>query len=117
MSSVKKYENIESELPKLPKVLLNTIQSDVLEIRIVNKLCTKYLSLCDDTPNIKNAVYVVYSKYIQRSDHGFEKFIFLDKDGAEVCDVSGQKIELYGLLLCTNLKLSERYKATVSDTE
>ena len=117
MSSINKYENIEKELPKLPKILLNTIQSDVLEIRVVNKLCTKYLSLCDEIPEIKNAFYVVYSKFMDKSNHKFEKFIFLGEDGTEVCDVSGRNMELYGLLLCSNLKLSEEYQAVVCDSE
>ncbi|MCW8894310.1 MAG: hypothetical protein OQK48_04750 [Sulfurimonas sp.] len=117
MNSVEKYENIEEVLPKLPKILLNTIQSDVLEIRKVNKLCKKYLSVCDKKPDIKNAVFVVYSKYIKKSDHSFEKFVFLDEQGAEICHVSGIEMDLYGLLECTKLELTEEYKALVDNKE
>ena len=117
MSGVNKYENIEKELPKLPEVLLNTIQSDVLEIRRVDKSCDKYLSACDKIPKLKNAYYVVYSKYIKKRDHKYEKFIFLDKEGAEICDVSGLDMELHGLLSCNNLSLSEEYEDFLAHPE
>ena len=110
MNSVNKYANIEEQLPKLPKVLLNTIQSDVLEIKSVDKDCEKYLAACSKIPELKDAFYVVYSKYIQKSDHKYEQFIFLGNDGAEVCHVSGQQMELYGILTCTALPLNEEYE-------
>lgn len=111
MHTVKKYQNIEQELPQLPKVLLNTIQSDVLEIKNIQKDCDKYLSACIKIPDLEKAIYVVYSKYINKNDHDFEKFIFLDEYGAEVCNVSGKDMELYGMLSCTNLNYSEEYQA------
>ena len=101
-------------MPKLPTVLLNTIQSDVLEIKKVNKTCEKYLKACSKIPKINDACYVVYSKYIKKRDHQYEKFIFLDKDGVEIFDVSGSKMELYGLLSCNNLSLSEEYEASLA---
>ena len=117
MNSVEKYENIEIELPKLPKVLLNTIQSDVLEIRRVEKSCDKYLSACEKIPEIKGAAYVVYSKYIDKSNHKYEKFIFLGEEGEELFDVSGIEMDLYGLLSCTNLKHSKEYEASLKHPE
>ncbi len=111
MHRVEKYADIQKELPKLPKVLLNTIQSDVLEINRIEKTCEKYEDACSKIPALNDAHFVVYSKYIQKADHKFEKFIFLDKDGAEICDVSGVDMELYGLLSCTNLSFSEEYEA------
>ena len=117
MDSINKYDNIEKELPKLPKVLLNTIQSDVLEIKSVDKSCEKYLSACNKIPELKDAFYVVYSKYIKKRDHQYEKFIFLDKDGVEIFDVSGSKMELYGLLSCNNLSMTEEYKASLAHPE
>lgn len=113
MNRVQKYQNIEIELPNIPKVLLNTIQSDVLEINKVEKTCGKYLNACEKIPDLENAEYVVYSKYIEKKDHKYEKFIFLAKDGSEVCHVSGQDMELYGLLSCTSLSYSEEYEATL----
>ena len=112
MHTVEKYENIQDKLPKLPKVLLNTIQSEVLEINKVEKTCDKYKDACKKIPALKDAYFVVYSKYIEKANHKFEKFIFLDKEGAEICDVSGVEMELYGLLSCTNLTFSEEYQAT-----
>ena len=111
MHVVEKYKDIEKQLPKLPKVLLNTIQSDVLEIKSVQKDCEKYIDACAKIPDLEKATYVVYSKYIDKDNHRYEKFIFLDKEGAEVCHVSGQDMELYGLLSCTSLDYSEEYKA------
>ena len=55
MENVNKYENIEKELPKLPTVLLNTMQSDVLEIKKGNKTCEKYLKACSKIPKINDA--------------------------------------------------------------
>jgi len=112
MHTVEKYANLQDELPKLPKVLLNTIQSEVLEIRKVEKTCEKYSDACSKIPALKDACFVVYSKYIEKANHKYERFIFLDKQGAEICDVSGVDMELYGLLSCTDLSFSEEYKAT-----
>ena len=113
MYTVEKYKNIETELPQLPKVLLNTIQSDVLEINKVDKVCGKYVGACEKIPKLAEAEYVVYSKYVQKKDHKYEQFIFLDKTGAEVCHVSGKDMELYGLLSCESLAYSEEYEASI----
>ena len=115
MSGVAKYLNIEEELPKLPKVLLNTIQSDVLEIKSVDKKCEKYIGECSKIPELKDAYYVVFSKYIDKDNHKYEKFIFLDKNGDELFDVSGTEMELYGLLSCNNLKYTPEYEAKELD--
>ena len=113
MGEILKYENLEKELPKLQKVLLNTIQSECLEIKSLQKDCKKYINACTKIPNLKYAFYVVYSKFITKNNHAFEKFIFLDVDGDEVCSVSGSEMELYGILhSCDNLSLSEDYKFT-----
>lgn len=114
MKDIEKYLNIEEELPKLPKVLLNTIQSDVLELKMIDKKCKKYLDSCSKIAELKDAYYVVYSKYIDKADHKYEKFIFLGEDGEELFNLSGVEIELYGLLTCTNLKLTHEYKAAIS---
>ncbi len=114
MKDILKYSNIKEELPKLPDVLLNTIQSDVLEIKSVNEECEKYLEACSKIPELKEAKYVVFSKYIDKANHKYEKFIFLGKDGKELFDVSGAEMELYGLLTCTNLNYTDEYKAEAS---
>jgi hypothetical protein len=114
MSGIKKYLNIEKELPKLPSVLLNTIQSDVLEIKSVDRNCEKYLKACSKMPQLFEAKYVVFSKYINRENHKYEKFIFLKDDGEELFDVSGIEMDLYGLLSCTALSYTQEYEATAS---
>jgi len=114
MSGVSKYSNIEIELPKLPEVLLNTIQSDVLEIKSLDKGCVKYIETCSKISELKDAYYVVFSKYIDKENHKYEKFIFLGKEGEELFDVSGAEIELYGLLSCTDLHYTDEYKAFLS---
>jgi len=111
MNSIDKYANIQNELPQLQKVLLDAIQSEFLEIKSVEKQCEKYKDACSKIENLDKARFVVYSKYIKKSDHRYEKFIFLDEFGHEVCDVSGQDMELYGLLSqCMNLELSKEYE-------
>ena len=115
MNYVNKYANIQNELPELQKVLLDAIQSEFLEIQSIQHQCEKYQDACDQIPNLDKAHFVVYSKYIKKSEHRYEKFIFLDEHGHEVCNVSGQEMELYGLLGdCLNLELSKEYEATHS---
>lgn len=118
MSHSQKYDNLKAELPKLPEVLANTIQSECLEIRSLQKDCPKYVSACSKIPALSDAVYVVYSPYVEKANHKYEKFIFLDKEGVEVCDVSGVEMELYGILDdCNNLDLTEDYKLSHSNSQ
>ncbi len=113
MGQILKYENLEKELPKLQKVLLNTIQSEFLEIKKLEKACKKYLHACEEIPELVDAEYVIYSKFMEKANHLYEKFIFLDYEGSKLCSVSGSEMELYGLLLsCDNLSLSEEYIQT-----
>ena len=116
MSGITKYANIEEMLPKLPRVLLNTIQSDVLEIKSLDKQCGKFIDACKKTPELNDAYFVVYSKYMDKTNHKYEKFIFLGKDGDEICDISGQSMELYGLLACTSLSFSQAYEDSLIKT-
>lgn len=111
MRDIDKYLNIKEKLPKLPEVLLNTIQSDVLELKKIDRTCEKYLKLCSKIVEIKNAHYVVYSKYIDKANHKYEKFIFLDKDGEELLDVSGLETDLYGMITFVDLDITKEYKA------
>ncbi len=113
MSDIEKYSNIKKVLPKLPELLLNTIQSDVLEIKKIDKNCKKYINACSKISGHDKAVYVVYSKYIDKKDHKYEKFIFLDKDGEELFNVSGVDMNLYGLLSCTTLRHTKEYEASL----
>ena len=117
MSTIDKYANIQNELPELQPVLHDAIQSEFLEIQSVEKQCDKYQNACNEIKDLDKAHFVVYSKYIKKSDHRYEKFIFLDERGHEVCNVSGQEMELYGLLgPCMNLELSKEYEAALNHT-
>ncbi len=115
MNTVNKYANIQEQLPNLQPVLRDAIQTDFLEIQSIDRRCDKYLSACEKIPDLSNAFYVVYSRYVKKSDHRYERFIFLDETGKEVCNVSGQEMELYGLLSsCMSLELSKEYEAALA---
>lgn len=110
MGTMKKYTNIEKEFPKLPRVLQDAIQSEFLDIKRLDCGCNKYTWACRAFPELDNAAYVVFSPFIKRSDHRYETFVFVDKYGEIVCHVSGNDMELYGLLKpCLHLSLSEEY--------
>lgn len=114
MREILKYENIKDELPKLSDVLLNTIQVDILEIKKIDKCCKKFNEAKETMPRLQSAEYVVFSKYINRENHLYEKFIFLSKDGEEIFDASGTQIELYQLLAATNLRYTPAYEASLN---
>jgi len=110
MNTVDKYINIEDELPNLLKVLKDTIQSEVLEIKRVDNSCDKYKSECERCTTLKQAKYVVFSPYIKKEDHKYEQFIFLDETGNTLCHAGGRDFELYGMLQpCSNLKETQEY--------
>ena len=118
MKSIDKYENIQKELPHLQKVLLDAIQSEFLEIRHVKHTCDKYSKACVQIPELNQATFVVYSRYIKKSNHEYEKFVFLDDVGHSVATVSGKEMELYGLLdPCMNLELSPEYEEALHEQE
>ena len=116
MKTIKKYDNIESELPLLPNVLLETIQSEFLEIQKLDRECVKFNSVSTKMPELLDATYVVFSKFIKKEEHKYEKFIFVNDQGKIIASMSGQDMELYGLLepQC-GLKLSEEYEHAVTE--
>lgn len=111
MREIEKYLNIKEKLPKLAEILLNTIQSDVLELKKIDKTCDKYLKLCSKIVEIEEAHYVVFSKYVDKANHKYEKFIFLDIVGEELFDVSGLETDLYGMITFVDIDITEEYKA------
>lgn len=105
-----KYSNIDDAFPRLNSVLKNAIQSDVLDIKRVDKLCSKYLTLMQEHPHLGEAEFVVFSPYVRECDHPFEHFIFLDGSGRCICHVSGTELDLTGICeACTNLKMTGEY--------
>lgn len=115
MKQILKYENINEELPKLSEILLNTIQADILEIKKIDKCCKRFNEAIQRMPKLQDTEYVVFSKYIERANHPYEKFIFLSKEGKEIFDASGTQIELYQLLAATNLRHTPEYEASLKD--
>lgn len=103
-----KYSNIDAVLPNLTSVLKEAIQSETLEIKVVDKMCSKFLKALQNHPELHNAEFVVYSPYIRKADHPFEHFVFLDQEGRSLNHISGTEMELYGLLEpCTKLERSD----------
>jgi hypothetical protein len=104
-----KFRNLEERLPKLQQVLCSSLQTDFLEIRKINKSCEKFQKLAEKIPEIKEAVYVIFSKYIKREDHEKETFVFISDTGETLGHVSGREIALYGMLEGCGLEVSEEY--------
>lgn len=101
----KKYENLHEQLPCLQCVLEESIQAGFVDIKTVDHDCTKFLTVVDAHPKLKDAAFVVYSPYMRKQDHRYEQFVFLDKEGKSLGHISGAEMELYGLIApCTNLK-------------
>lgn len=114
MHRVLKYANIENKLPDLGGVLRDSLQNDVLQIRLLDKESDKFIQECDRVCSLKEAVYVVYSPHIKKENHEHELFLFLDDTGNIVCHVGGTELELYGLLKpIKDLEISEAYKYTL----
>jgi len=111
MNTIDKYENIEDELPNLLQVLKDAIQSDFLEIKLIDNACDKYKSECSHCATLQQAKYVIFSPHIKKSDHKYEQFVFVDETGNTLCHVGGKEFELYGMLKpCHNLEVSEEYQ-------
>ncbi|MGB5505464.1 MAG: hypothetical protein WBM70_02135 [Sulfurovum sp.] len=103
-----KYTNIESELPNLQSILKDSLQKEVLDIKIVDDNCDKYHSECQNCPLLDKAKYVVFSPHVQKEYRSYEHFVFLDHSGETLCYKSGRDFELFGMLKpCINLELSD----------
>ena len=105
-----KYSNLDTALPSLTSVLKEAIQSGILEIKTVDKMCSKFLRVAQEHPELAKAEFVIYSPYVRKADHPFEHFVFVDRSGSSICHISGAEMELYGLLdSCSGLRLSEDF--------
>jgi hypothetical protein len=113
MHNIEKYDNLRDVIPKLQSVLVEAIQSEFLEIKKVDKECEKYLALCKNMPELKEAQYVIFSHHIKKNEHKNEIFVFIDAQGGIVRHVSGREMELYGLLTsCTELHVAQEFEET-----
>ncbi len=110
MQDITKYVNLHEVVPKLPTVLLNSIQTDCLEIREINTDAPKFQSIVERYAALSEAKYVIYSKYIKKCEHHHEMFIFLNHEGVAVKHISGRDLALYGIIKpCSEIKLSEEF--------
>ncbi len=108
---VDKYSNLEETLPQLQTVLLQSIQSEFLEIQKLDKACMKFKTLLEKKPELTKAVYVIFSRFIKKNEHKYETFVFLDDQGDTVANVSGRELELFGIMEpCINLNISEEFE-------
>lgn len=105
-----KFENLESELKDLPEVFKNSLQNEVLEIKKLDKETEKFKKVSKKTCDIKDAEYVLFSKFMGDEFHNIETFIFIDHTGNVVCDMSGIETDLYNMLMdCDNLIEAPEY--------
>jgi len=93
-----KFENFEEELCDLQEVLKNSIKSEVLTIRSLNKEGGKFKSIVNKFDKLDQAEYVIFSKYMCKDYHESEKFIFVDRKGKTVCTISGRELDLYDMI-------------------
>lgn len=111
MKGIEKYDNLRDIVPKLYPVLAEAIQSEFLEIKEINRECEKFIATCERFPDLKKAKYVIFSQHIKKNEHKNELFAFIDQEGNIIRHITGQEMELYGLLSsCTNLHVSEEYQ-------
>lgn len=101
-----KYKDLHERLPALSKPLLDSIQTEFLEIKQVNRSCEKFQFISSKIPELKESKYVVFSKYMRKEDRALETYVFLDKTGQTLQHVSGRDLELYGLLEGCDLELN-----------
>lgn len=112
MKTISKYQNLKDRFPYLQDVLCNSIQNEFLEIKKIKSSCDTYGAACDCHPQLKNACCVIYSPYVDKRDHDYETFIFIDDKGKMVEHISGLDMALYGMLEQVNGLLINRRKYT-----
>jgi hypothetical protein len=106
----KKFENLEEELVNLQDVLKNSLQKEILDIKQLDKESHKFQEVSEKFPLLKDAQYVIYSKFMCKDFHESESFIFIDRTGHSVCTLTGRDLELYEMIKkCDTLKEAEGY--------
>ena len=110
MQEISKYVNLQEVVPKLPAVLLHSIQTDCLEIREIDTNAEKFQSILERFEALKDAQYVIFSKFIKKCEHQHEMFIFLNHEGVAVKHISGRELALYGIIKpCSEIKISDEF--------
>lgn len=106
-----KFENLEEELCDLQEVLKNSLQSEVLTIKKLDKESDKYKRINAKVHDLSDAEYVIFSKYMEKEFHDMEKYVFVDKTGKTVCVLSGVELNLYNMIKeCDNLVEASEYE-------
>lgn len=110
MQEIPKYSNLPELLPELLPVLQESVQTERLEIRKIDKESEKFKMTHKRFPVLDDAVYVIYSKDIKKSEHEHETFIFVDAKGKSLAHISGRELALYGIIKpCEEFSISEDY--------
>jgi len=110
MYTINKYSNLDELVPDLLPVLKESVQDDRLEIRKLDKESEKCQAVRANFPVLHEAKYVIYSKFIKKSEHEHEIFIFLDDKGKSVAHISGRELALYGLIKpCEEFSVSQAF--------
>ncbi|WP_457744214.1 hypothetical protein [Sulfurimonas sp.] len=105
-----KFENLEDELVDLQDVLKNSLQTEVLTIKSLNKDGEKFNSIVDKFCNLSKAEYVIFSVHMCKNYHESETFVFVDSTGKNVCTISGRELDLYDMIKnCDNLIEKNKY--------
>jgi len=102
MDKILKYENLKDRFPYLQDGLINSIQNELLEIKKIKCTCETFKEACLCHPQLKYADCVIYSPYIDKKNHEYETFIFIDSKGKILEHISGREMELYGMLEAVN---------------
>lgn len=98
MNKILKYENLKDRFPHLQDGLYNSIQNGFLEIKKIDYTCYTYAKACENYPKLEYADCVIYSPYIDKKDHDYETFIFIDSHGGVLEYISGRDVKLYGMI-------------------
>lgn len=110
MQNIPKYSNLHELLPELLPVLQESVQTELLEIRKIDKESEKFRMVHERFPILDDAVYVIFSKFIKKCEHQYESFIFLDEKGKSLTHISGRDLTLHGIIKpCEEFAISEEY--------
>lgn len=104
-----KYLDIKHQLTQMDHVLSESLKEKRLNIAELNHECKKFKKVLSQKPSLKDAFYVVYSKYMKEY-HNEEMFVFLDKSGSTVETVHGNEFWLYDMIKeCEVIDLSKHF--------
>jgi hypothetical protein len=110
MQHIVKYENLQELVPELLQVLQESIQDDLLEIRRINRLAEKFEAVLERFPELQDATYVIYSKYVRKCDHEHETFVFVTEQGSPITYIHGRDLTVHGIIKpCEEFAITVEY--------